>query len=50
MCSKVGNRRVFFKEYGDPRMIDPTNGEVMKQQGQGRAGSVGDRSHSPVHL
>jgi PBSX family phage portal protein len=31
---QVGNRRVFFKEYGDPRLIDPNNGEVMKAQGK----------------
>jgi PBSX family phage portal protein len=25
---QVGNRKVFFKEYGDPRPIDPATGEV----------------------
>jgi PBSX family phage portal protein len=31
---QVGNRRVFFKEYGDPRNIDPANGEEMKVSGK----------------
>jgi PBSX family phage portal protein len=31
---QVGNRRVFFKEYGDPRNIDPANGEEMKTTGK----------------
>jgi capsid portal protein len=31
---QVGNRRVFFKEYGDPRNIDPATGEEMKVTGK----------------
>jgi PBSX family phage portal protein len=30
----VGNRRVYFKEYGDPRNIDPATGEEMQQKGK----------------
>jgi PBSX family phage portal protein len=30
----VGNRRVFFKEYGDPRNIDPATGEEMRVKGK----------------
>ena len=30
----VGNRRVYFKEYGDPRLISPDNGEVMVETGK----------------
>ena len=30
----VGNRRVFFKEFGDPRLIDPANGMEMQQKGK----------------
>jgi len=27
-CQRVGLKKVWFKEYGDPRIIDPTNGTV----------------------